>query len=73
MYVLANLLSPYDVNSFLNEYWTQKALFISNQGIKRFDYLFSWEKLTYILNYHELNESTITLIKDGKILRTFNN
>lgn len=73
MHTLASLLSPYDVNKFLTEYWTQKALFISGGGIKKFENLFSWDKLTYILNFHELNDSSLTLIKEGKILRTFSN
>jgi ribosomal protein L16 Arg81 hydroxylase len=65
---LATLLEPYSVEEFLKTNWTSKAVFISSEGYKKFDRLFSWEKLTYLLNFHEFNYPELRLALDGKVL-----
>ncbi|NJR48993.1 MAG: cupin [Leptolyngbyaceae cyanobacterium CSU_1_3] len=65
---LANLLAPHNVEAFLQNHWTQKGLFISSQGDRRFDYLFSWKKLTELLNFHEFDFPVMRLALDGKVL-----
>ena len=65
---LINILNPYSVEEFLKKNWTSQAVFISSEGYKKFDNLFSWEKLTYLLNYHEFNYPNLRLALDGKVL-----
>ncbi|MGB7060607.1 MAG: cupin domain-containing protein [Geitlerinemataceae cyanobacterium] len=67
MSALNQLLAPYNVDDFLQNFWTQKSLFISGQGDRRFDRFFSWEKLNNLLNYHEL-DTAMRLAVDGKVL-----
>ncbi|NJS10764.1 MAG: cupin [Microcoleus sp. CSU_2_2] len=65
---LANLLQPYNVKDFLARNWTNKAVAIPSEGKKNFAHLFSWEKLNYILNFHELKYPDIRLAVAGKVL-----
>lgn len=65
---LINILNPYSVEEFLKKNWTSKAVFISSEGYKKFDNLFSWEKLTYLLNFHEFHYPNLRLALDGKVL-----
>jgi ribosomal protein L16 Arg81 hydroxylase len=65
---LINILKPYSVEDFLKNNWTNKAVFISSEGNRRFDNLFSWEKLTYLLNFSELQYPDLRLAIDGKVL-----
>ncbi len=65
---LINILNPYSVEEFLKNNWTSKAVFISSEGHKKFDQLFSWEKLTYLLNFHEFHYPDLRLALDGKVL-----
>jgi ribosomal protein L16 Arg81 hydroxylase len=65
---LANLLKPYSLEEFLERNWTSKAVYIGNEDNKKFARLFSWEKLTYLLNFHELKYPDIRLALNGKVL-----
>jgi ribosomal protein L16 Arg81 hydroxylase len=65
---LANLLEPYNLKEFLDRNWTTKAVSIPSEGNKNFAHLFSWEKLNYILNFHELKYPDIRLAVAGKVL-----
>jgi len=56
---LAALISPYNVDRFLQENWTKKALFVSGEGCKRFEHLFSWQQLNDLLNYRDLSAMDI--------------
>lgn len=70
---LINILNPYNVEDFLKNNWTSKAIFISSEGHKKFDQLFSWEKLTYLLNFHEFHYPALRLALDGKVLNESDN
>lgn len=65
---LTNILKPYSVEEFLKNNWTSKAIFISSKGHKKFSHLFSWEKLTELLNFHEFDYPQLRLALDGKVL-----
>jgi ribosomal protein L16 Arg81 hydroxylase len=65
---LANLLQPYNVQEFLDNNWTTKAVLIPSAGKKNFAHLFSWENLNYILNFHQLKYPDIRLAVGGKVL-----
>ncbi len=65
---LANLLQPYNLQTFLDNNWTNKAVVIPSEGKKDFAHLFSWEKLNYILNFHQLKYPEIRLAIGGKVL-----
>ncbi|MFM9265091.1 cupin domain-containing protein [Tychonema sp. BBK16] len=65
---LTSLLQPYNLQQFLDSNWTTKAVFISSEGKKDFAHLFSWEKLNYILNFHQLKYPDIRLARGGKVL-----
>ncbi len=65
---IANLLKPYNLEDFLNNNWTNKAVVIPSEGKKDFAHLFSWEKLNYLLNFHELKYPDIRLAVAGKVL-----
>ncbi|HEY9633346.1 MAG TPA: cupin domain-containing protein [Coleofasciculaceae cyanobacterium] len=68
MWSLVNILKPYSVEEFLKNNWTSKAVFISSEGHKKFNNLFSWEKLTYLLNFHEFDYPDLRLALNGKVL-----
>ena len=65
---LINILNPYSVEEFFKKNWTNQAVFIPSEGYKKFDNLFSWEKLTYLLNFHEFHYPDLRLALDGKVL-----
>ena len=65
---LTGILNPYSIKEFLKKDWTNKAVFISGEGNRKFERLFSWEKLTYLLNFHQLNYPELRLALDGKVL-----
>ena len=67
MSALTQLLGTYRPEEFLNKIWAQKSLYISSSDRHRFDRLFSWEKLNYLLNFHELDLS-MRLAVEGKVL-----
>ncbi|UNU24573.1 cupin domain-containing protein [Microcoleus vaginatus] len=65
---IANLLQPYNLKEFLDNNWTTKAVLIPSEGKKNFAHLFSWEKLNYILNFHQPRYPDIRLAIGGKVL-----
>jgi ribosomal protein L16 Arg81 hydroxylase len=64
---LAELLHPYDVQTFLKQTWTQKSLLIRGDR-QKFAYLFSWQQLNELLNYHQFEFPTMRLALDEKVL-----
>ena len=73
MLFLANLLQPYSVSEFFQRNWTNKAVVISAEGKKKFTHLFSWEKLNYLLNFHQLKYPELRLALDEKVLNETDN
>ncbi len=68
MSAISNLISPLDVKSFFQNYWSKKSVFIPSNGEKSFDHLFSWDRLNSLLNFHEFDHDGIRLSKNGKVL-----
>lgn len=68
MQALTKILKPYSVEEFLKNNWTSKAVFIAGEGEKKFTHLFSWEKVTYLLNFHDFKYPDLRLALDGKVL-----
>jgi ribosomal protein L16 Arg81 hydroxylase len=73
MSALANLLQPYSVEEFFQHNWMKKAVAIASKGQKKFSHLFSWEKLTDLLNFHQLKYPDLRLALDGKVLNESDN
>ncbi|MBE9039759.1 cupin [Oscillatoriales cyanobacterium LEGE 11467] len=67
MSALTQLLKPYSPKAFLKNIWTQNSIYISTSDRHRFDGLFSWSKLNYLLDFHELDLS-MRLAVEGKVL-----
>ncbi|MEB3182727.1 MAG: cupin domain-containing protein [Nostocaceae cyanobacterium] len=65
---LAEILSPYSVEEFLENNWQSKGIYISSAGERKFNPLFSWDKLTYLLNFHEFKYPELRLALDEKVL-----
>jgi ribosomal protein L16 Arg81 hydroxylase len=65
---LLHLLHPYTLDDFLQHNWTKRAIAISSKGERRFEHLFSWEKLNHLLNFHHLPYPDLRLALDGKVL-----
>jgi hypothetical protein len=68
MLCLTHLIQPLNQKEFLENNWTRKAIAILNQGEKDFTGLFSWEKLNYLLNFHQIKYPDVRLAFDGKVL-----
>ncbi len=68
MSLLTQILKPYKVEEFLENYWTSQPIYISSQGERKFEHLFSWEQLNYLLNYHQFQYPELRLALDGKVL-----
>ncbi|MDT9338259.1 cupin domain-containing protein [Trichodesmium erythraeum 21-75] len=68
MSYLTHLIQPLKQEEFLENNWTKKAIAISNKGEKDFTDLFSWEKLNYLLNFHQIKYPDVRLAFDGKVL-----
>lgn len=64
---LAELLAPFDVQEFLDQFWTQQSLLIPGDRSK-FEPLFSWQKLNELLNFHTFEFPTMRLALDEKVL-----
>ncbi|MCL2931754.1 MAG: cupin domain-containing protein [Trichodesmium sp. MAG_R03] len=73
MSYLTNLIQPLQQEEFLENNWTRKAIAISNKGEKDFTDLFSWEKLNYLLNFHQIKYPDVRLAYDGKVLEAKEN
>ena len=67
MTTLANLLQPYPVERFINENWTKRGIIIPGEYPGKFQNLFSWQKLNYLLNFHQLD---LRFILNGQVLPT---
>ncbi|MBW4634759.1 MAG: cupin domain-containing protein [Iphinoe sp. HA4291-MV1] len=63
-----DILRPYSVEEFLKKNWTSKAVFISSGEQNKFAHLFSWEKLTYLLNFHQFKYPDLRLALDEQVL-----
>ncbi|WP_138506278.1 cupin domain-containing protein [Nostoc sp. PA-18-2419] len=68
MQSLKDLIKPYQINTFLEKNWTKEAIFLPSDGERNFNNLFSWDKLTDLINYHEFEFPSLRLSKNGKIL-----
>ena len=68
METLKKILSPYGIEHFFQTYWTEKGIHIPNTESKNFNQLFSWEKLTHLLNHHEFQYPDLRLAVDGGVL-----
>ncbi len=68
MSVLAKILKPYSEQKFLEYHWTSKAVFIPSEDERKFADLFSWQKLTNLLNFHQFKYPELRLALDGKVL-----
>ncbi len=73
MLCLTSILEPYNQEEFLENNWTKKAIAISSKGQKDFTDLFSWEKLNYLLNFHQMEYPDLRLAFDGKVLESKEN
>jgi len=65
---LSDILKPYSVEEFLTKNWTSKAVFISSEEENKFAHLFSWDKLTYLLNFHQFKYPDLRLALDEEVL-----
>lgn len=68
MQTLSSLLHPYPVENFLAENWQKQAIVISQPNKQKFQHLFSWKQLNYLLNFHQLTSPKIRFSLDGKSL-----
>lgn len=65
---LIELLKPYTLEEFLKNNWTSTAVHILSEETNKFAHLFSWEKLNYLLNYHQFKYPDFRLALDGNVL-----
>lgn len=65
---LRDILTPYSVEEFFKNNWTSEGVFISAGEPNKFAHLFSWEKLTYLLNFHQFKYPDLRLALDEKVL-----
>ncbi|MEH1837977.1 MAG: hypothetical protein V7L20_04255 [Nostoc sp.] len=68
MLSLKYLIKPYQIDTFLEKNWTKEAIFLHSDGERNFNNLFSWDKLTDLINYHEFEFPRLRLSKNGKVL-----
>jgi ribosomal protein L16 Arg81 hydroxylase len=65
---LEQLLLPLTLEEFLAEYWTKKAIHISTDDRQKFQAIFNWKDLNYLLNYHRLTAANLQFSQQGKSL-----
>ncbi|MEC4817737.1 MAG: cupin domain-containing protein, partial [Scytonema sp. PMC 1069.18] len=65
---LKYILKPYTIEDFLSKNWTTQAVFISSESHHKFSHLFSWEKLNYLLNFHQFQYPDLRFALDEKVL-----
>ncbi len=65
---LRDILKPYSVEEFFTKNWTSKAVFIPSEEPQKFAHLFSWDSLTYLLNFHQLKYPEMRSCLDEKVL-----
>ncbi|NJM68790.1 MAG: cupin [Scytonema sp. RU_4_4] len=68
MLAFRDILRPYSIEEFLKKNWTSKAVFISSGEQNKFAHLFSWEKLTYLLNFHQFKYPDFRFALDEQVL-----
>jgi ribosomal protein L16 Arg81 hydroxylase len=68
MTVLSSLLSPYSLEQFWAENWTQRAILIPGKTGDKFAHLFSWQDLNHLLNYHQIPYPDLRFAQDGSSL-----
>lgn len=68
MQTLSSLLHPYPVEKFFSENWQKQGILISQENKGKFQHLFSWKQLNYLLNFHQLSYPKINFSLDGKTL-----
>lgn len=68
MKVLSSLLHPYSVDTFFQENWAKQAVFIPGNNLNKFQHLFSWQHLNYLLNYHQIPYPDLRFACDGASL-----
>jgi hypothetical protein len=68
MKVFSTLLNPYPTSDFLAENWTKQAVFIPGKTSDKFQHLFSWKQLNYLLNYHQICHPDLRFSQDGQSL-----
>lgn len=73
METLNYLLSPYTATDFLAHHWQTQALHIPAKTSDKFGHLFSWETLSYLLNFHEKKYPLFRLAYDKKVLKEADN
>jgi ribosomal protein L16 Arg81 hydroxylase len=72
MSAFATLIDPYNPQEFLATVWTKKSVLMQTDYPDRFNSLFSWDTLNYLLNFHELDAS-MRLAVGGKVLDKLEN
>jgi ribosomal protein L16 Arg81 hydroxylase len=72
MSAFATLIDPYNPQEFLATVWTKKSVLLKTDYPDRFNSLFSWDTLNYLLNFHELDAS-MRLAVGGKVLDRLEN
>ncbi|MEM9542580.1 MAG: cupin domain-containing protein [Cyanobacteria bacterium P01_E01_bin.42] len=66
---LTTLLHPLSRDLFLSQYWEKQAVVLPTENKSRFNTLFTWEKLNYLLNFHRLQYGEdVRLVRDGEPL-----
>ena len=55
MTTLTRILQPYSLDHFLSENWTKRGILIAGEQPDKFQHLFSWQHLNYLLNFHKLD------------------
>jgi ribosomal protein L16 Arg81 hydroxylase len=68
MKIFSTLLNPYPTSDFLAENWTKQAVFIPGKTSDKFQHLFSWKQLNYLLNYHQICHPDLRFSQDGQSL-----
>jgi ribosomal protein L16 Arg81 hydroxylase len=66
---VAEVLAPFSLEQFLQEYWGKKFLYIRGHK-EKFDSFFSWQRLNEILTTRSLDFPTIRLAKGGQLIPT---
>lgn len=64
----ADFLAPCGIETFLAEFWTQKALYIPATDPQRFEHLFTWDDLNHLLNFHRLRSPDLRFHQGGESL-----
>ncbi|MDB9312835.1 cupin domain-containing protein [Spirulina sp. CS-785/01] len=66
---LATLLHPLPCDTFFSQYWEQQAVVLPTENRNRFNALFTWEQVNYLLNFHRLQYGDdLRLVRDGETL-----